>query len=214
MRWTRLDATRTGAAPVRLEGSIGLQLEVEQQRTEKEEGAERRIQQVGVLAKPAEPRAPREIALEQRSGIDVRLARDLSADVGLDARMQLAQLRLHHVMVVLAARVPRDGATRLASPVVQRNDDRVRRAWQWTTRVSPFLRTALEVVHDARMSRVDPCVEGIRRVSGAKGGDASELEAERVRVRLRKARELGGGVSRDLGASSSVDQGSRTAQRA
>ena len=213
-RGTRIDAARTRSAPVRLERRVGLELEIEHQRTEKKEGAERGIEQVGVLAEPAKARASREIALEQRSGVHIRFARDCSADDGFHPRVQFAELRVHDIVIVVASRVPRDGAARLASPVVERHDDRVRRAGHWPAGVPPLLRTARQVVHDARMSGVDPCVERIRRVSGTKGGNPRQLEAERVCVRLGEARELGARVTRELGAVRRIDHGSRTAQRA
>src|ERR1700738_2991282 len=101
--------------------------------------------------------------------------------------MQLAQLRLQHVVVVLAASVARHRTARLLPSVVERDDNRVRRSGKWATRIATLLRAALEVMHDARSPRVDPCVERSCCVGGAGCDDAYEVETQRIRMPLRDA---------------------------
>ena len=109
-RRTRLETPRASPAAVRLERRVCLELEIEHERAEKEERAALRIHEHRVLPEPAEPRAPREFALEQRTGVDVRLAGHRAPGVALEPPVQLAQPALHHVVIVVAARVPGDRA--------------------------------------------------------------------------------------------------------
>ena len=69
----RVQAPRARPAPVRRERRARRELRREHQRAQEKEGAEPRVEQVRVLAEPAEPRAPREVALEDRAGVGVGL---------------------------------------------------------------------------------------------------------------------------------------------
>jgi hypothetical protein len=163
---------------------VRLELEVEDETAEEEERSERRIDEVRVLAEPAEPRAPREVALEQRARVHVRLARDRAPDARLDPAVQLAQPVDHHVVVVVAAGVARDGPARLAPAVLHRDDDRARHAGEWEPRVGALVAPLREVVHLPRVPRVEPPLELGRRLGGAEARDPREIEAEPVGLRL------------------------------
>ena len=117
----RVEAPRARAAPVRLERRVGRQLEVEHAARRGRRTSRARVDQHRALAEPPEPRAPREVALEDRPRVDVRLARHRRARrARATASLQRAQPLDHHVVVVVAARVARDRARRLAPAVVHR----------------------------------------------------------------------------------------------
>ena len=73
-----VETSRARSAAVGLERRVRLQLEIEQQRTDEEVGADLGIDQVGVLAEPAEPGFACEVALEDWASVYVSLARDLT----------------------------------------------------------------------------------------------------------------------------------------
>ena len=77
-----------------------------------------RVDQHRVLAEPAESGAAREVALEQRTGVDVRLARHLRPTVRLDPTVQLRR----------AARAARRGSRRRARTARRDPPVRVRRS--------------------------------------------------------------------------------------
>ena len=148
------------------------------------------MHQVGVLAEPAEPRASCQIALEQWSRVDVGLSLDRSPRIALHASMQLAQLRIHHVVVVVAARIARHRSTRLSSAVVEGDNDRVRRPWLREARVAPLLRAALEIVHLPGMPRVDPRIECVGRLDWSECCDTNQIEPQRESMCLRQLRQV------------------------
>src|SRR5262249_30909093 len=69
LRGASIDASRTGAAVVGFEGLVRRKFDTKQQRPEEEEAAEAFVEQHGVLAEPAEPCEPSEVALQQRSRV-------------------------------------------------------------------------------------------------------------------------------------------------
>ena len=184
---------------IRRERRVGRQLEIDQQRAEKEERPEPRIDQRRVLAEPAESRAPREIALEHRPRVDVRLARDRAADVLLDPSMQLRR----------DDRASRRGSRRRArtarpDPIGSRRRSSSRRRSRCVT-----------PSNGSRESRRFSAVRGMYDISPAKPRashssnadavlsrperrDSDEIEAEAVALRLDQL----------------LDHESRTAQRA
>src|SRR5437879_1141205 len=97
-----VEARGAGAAP------IGLAL-VEGQRGGREDDAdeevraERRGEEVGALADPAQARARREVALEDRARVDGRAARDVAARGFSDVFAEGDEARLEHVVVVAPA---------------------------------------------------------------------------------------------------------------
>ncbi|HYD52106.1 MAG TPA: hypothetical protein VEA99_05745 [Gemmatimonadaceae bacterium] len=186
-----VQAPRTRPAPVRRERLVGREVEVHHEGAQEEEGAERRVHEVRVLAEPAEPRAAREVALEQGPRVDVRLASHRVPHARLDPPVQRAQPLDHDVVVVVAARVAGDRSRRLASAVLHGDDERARHALERQPRVAPPVGPAGEIVHLARVSRLEPRVEGIRRLHGPEGRDADEIEPEPERLRLGEAGERG-----------------------
>ena len=81
------------------------------------------IDQVGVLSEPAEPRAPRQVALQNRTGVHVRLAVNRATHLRLEPTMKLVQPLDHHVVIIVSARVTGDRPGRLAPTVAQSNHD-------------------------------------------------------------------------------------------
>jgi hypothetical protein len=73
---------------------------------DEEIGAERRGQEVRVLADPAEARAGGQVTLEHRARIDGCSARDRRSGGRADELAELAQARTDHVVVVAPAGVP------------------------------------------------------------------------------------------------------------
>ena len=128
--------------------------------------------------------------------------------------MQLAEPRFDHIVVVVPARIARNRTAGLASTVIERHDDGVRRAGSRPARVATLLGATFEVVHDAGMPRVDPRLEGIRRIRGAEGRDPREVEAERIGMRLGESSEFRRREGHSFNHGCSVDHGSRTAHRA
>src|SRR3982074_2053766 len=101
--WARVETARTASAAIGLEGRVGSQFEIQQQRSDEKEGPEPGVHKIGVLAEPSQSRAPREIALEYRPGIYVGFSRDGTTDFQLQPAMQLVQSLCHDVVVIIAA---------------------------------------------------------------------------------------------------------------
>src|SRR6185437_12700056 len=101
--------------------------------------------EVGVLPEPAQPRATREIALEYRASIDVRLSVHCMTDLILDPATQLVQPVDHHVVVIIATRVARYGTGRLRAAVIHRDDDGALHAFEWSPRVASLLGASLQI---------------------------------------------------------------------
>src|SRR5678815_3065783 len=77
-RRTRVNTASARATVVGLERLVDRQLEIDQQRAEKKERARARVDEHRVFAEPSKSGATREIALENRTCVDVRLSRDMS----------------------------------------------------------------------------------------------------------------------------------------
>jgi hypothetical protein len=127
---------------IRRERRVRFELQIDQQRSEKEKRPSARIDQHRVLAEPSEPRAAREISLQQWSGVHVRLADHSAPHALLDPPVQLRETIEHHIVVIVAARISCDGSRRLSTAVVHRDDDRRRRALEWQPRVSTLVGVA------------------------------------------------------------------------
>src|SRR5687768_13323088 len=121
---TSLEAAGTAATAVGVERRVGLQVEIEQQGAEKKERAMSWTDQHRVLADPPESSALREVALENRAGIDVRFPADVASTLRLDPPVQRLESRHHDVVVIIAARVPRDRPRGLFASVIQGDDHR------------------------------------------------------------------------------------------
>src|SRR5205823_6053439 len=121
-RRTGVDATAAAAAPVILEWLVRLQVQIENERPDKEKRADRRIDETSIFSKPAEPGFAGEIALQYRAGVHVRPSGDLSPELRLDYAMQLVQAIGHHVVVVISAGISCDRSRWRSSAVIERHD--------------------------------------------------------------------------------------------
>lgn len=184
LRGTRIQAPRAAPAPVRLERCIHRQRHIHHQRSEKEERPLLRIDQHGILPEPPQPRAPREIPLQQRPAVHVRTRVHHHAKLRLQPRHEAAQPLTHDLVVVITARIPRHGAARLAAAVVHPHHDRVRCARVRPTRIASQLRAARHVVHARMVSRVQPRVEVRHGVGHAQIRHPHQVEAQPVRLPL------------------------------
>ena len=115
---------------------------------------------------------------------------------------EIVELSAHHHVVVVAAGVACDRATRLGAAVVEADDECRTHARLRTSRVAAQLGTGTrEVVHLAREAATEPRVELARRVCRAEGRDAHEVEpeSERLRPKSRLERCRAGARSRKRG---------------
>ena len=88
----------------------------------------------------------------------------------VDSSVQQAQALEHHVVIVVAARVARDRTGRLASAVVQADDDRALAPCERQARVATLFRGARHVRHLARVAALEPFVERARRLGRPEPG--------------------------------------------
>src|SRR5690606_7414077 len=112
---TRIQAARTCSTPVRLERRVRRELQGNHQRTQEGERPDIRVYQAGVLSGPSKSRTPRQVALENRSGVHIGLSRNRSANAPAEPVLQLAQPVHHDVVVVVAPRISCNRATRLTT---------------------------------------------------------------------------------------------------
>lgn len=87
-----VQAPRAGATAIRLERRVRREVEREEERTEEEERAALGVEEIGVLPKPPESRAPGEVALQNRTGVYIRFADDRRTDLGLNPLVQRRKL--------------------------------------------------------------------------------------------------------------------------
>ena len=92
-----------------VERFVGVKRQVEQQSAEKEIAAELLVDQHGVFTEPAETRPAREIAFEQRRGIDDGAAAR-AGRFAFDPREQCLQLFAQHVVIIKPSRIASDFA--------------------------------------------------------------------------------------------------------
>ena len=168
---------------IRRERLVGRELQLHQQRTQEKERAELRVDEIRVFPEPPKPRTPREVALEQRPGIDVRAPAHLAPEHLADPPMQLAQLRVEHIMVVVAARVSRHRPRRLGPTIIHRDDDRASHSLVRQPRVAPLVRPLREIVHLAGVPAFEPSIEMRRCLYAAERGNSDEIESEPVALR-------------------------------
>jgi hypothetical protein len=126
----------------------------------------------------------REVALEKRAGINVRLAGHGPAYPPVHVVVQRAESRFHDVVVIIAPCITRDGTARFAATVVQRDDDRAPRAFDGAPGITPLVGAAREIRHLAGMALRQPFVESRRGRGGSQRRDAREIETEPICLRL------------------------------
>ena len=86
-------------------GCVRFKRKRRQDLAKEEPGAELRVDEHRALAVPADAGLRRVIALEDRTRIDIAL---LDAAARREERVELAQLREHDIVVIIAPRVTRD----------------------------------------------------------------------------------------------------------
>ena len=181
-------------------GRVRLELEVGEDRSEKEPRAELARDEVGVLALPADPGALCERLLHQGRRVDEHL------DVGRfgfgrsdEMRRERFQLALDDVVVVAIAGVDRNRAAGLSRErrqrillraVVEAEDDKAFRPRHERPRVDAPLKGLRHPAHLAVRALGEPGGEPLahlrRRIGG---GHPAGVEAERVRLGLEGGRE-------------------------
>ena len=177
---TRVQARRARAAAVRLP-RVGRKLGRGQDDADEEVRAERRRQEIRVLADPAEPHALGEVALEHGARVHGRAAADaLPRGLG-DEPGQLAQARPHQGVVVQAARVAGDrppARVGVGAAVRERDGDDRAAARQQALGVEALGAPPRQIVHRAGVAGVEPALER-RAVLGRPGrAERDRVEAE------------------------------------
>ncbi len=158
-----------------------------------------------VAAEPAEPRAPRQLALEHGSGVHVRARRgQLSPDLRLEPPQQREELRLDELVVVAAARVAGDDGARrvrghvvvIPGIVVLCDDERRTQLGPRRLRIqASFDRVRPgEVAHRAVAAGIEPRAVERGVVARSHGRDAGAVEAELQRARLEPRGEVRSGA--------------------
>ena len=186
----RIQTARAAAATVRLEWIIRPQLQVQQQLAKKEERSQLRIDQQRVLAHPSQSRTPPKIALQYRPGIHVRLAPNRMPDFFFDPALQLVQPVNHQIVIVVAARVPRDRPFRLCTAVVHRNYNSAAHSLERPPRIMPLLRAALQIRHVAGITGSNPLIEVTGGFNRAQRRDANQIETKLARAFLDAAFQI------------------------
>jgi hypothetical protein len=110
----------------------------------------------------------REVALEDRPGVDVRLASHRSAVLLRDPAVQRTQPLDHDVVIVVTACVSRDRAGRLLPAVVETDDDRRASTLEGKPRVAAFQEVPV-------------------RACGTECRDTDRIESQRPRLLLDRA---------------------------
>ncbi len=140
LRRTGIKTPRAAPTSIGLERIVYLEHHVRvnfhEQRRDKKERADGRVDQHRVLAEPPEPRALREVALQNRSAIHVRSRVHRSAKLRLQPVVQRARALAQQFVVVVAARVARHRPARFAAAVLRGQHNRVRGPRVRTTRVA------------------------------------------------------------------------------
>jgi hypothetical protein len=95
-------------------------------------------------------------------------------------------------MVVVTARVARDGTARLPAAIIESDDYRADRAGEWGCRVASLPGAAWQIVHFAGVTVLDPCVERSRGLHRAECGNSDQVEAESICLCLEEIFEADG----------------------
>jgi hypothetical protein len=159
------------------EWRIGLELRVHEQGTEEEERSAARVDQHRILPEPPQAREPREVALEDRAGVDIRPARDPRPALRLQPFEELPQSLLEDAVVVAAARVARQRSCRLEPAVIEGDHDRRPCAALREPGVASQGRVARQPCHLAGLSPRQPLLERLEGSGRTESGDAGEVEA-------------------------------------
>ena len=140
-----------------------------------------------VLADEAKPGAFRDLAFEQRAGVDIGAVQRVGSELGFQPAGELLQHREHHVVVVAAPRIARDPAARWLVPEVRRRIDNLIRqadaddrpaAFEHVPRVQPALRIAADPRHARLPAGGQPGAEGFRPQGWLGGGDTAGVETD------------------------------------
>jgi hypothetical protein len=144
------------------------------------------MDQHGVAPEPAQPGSPRELALEDGAGVDVRTAAHFALQVLREPREQSLELGYDDLVVVVTARVARDHRAsgivvrvRLieASVLVRDHQARAHVAKRPAKiRAAPHRVRASQVAHLAVAPVCDPRLEELRVRARVDGGDPRERE--------------------------------------
>ena len=131
------------------------------------------------LAVPAESGFGGEVAFEDGAGVDVVALRPAHV---LHGEVEILQPGLDHIVVVVIPRIARDAVLRIrlgvSREVVEGEANHCLRAGENNAGIRAALQVALQPLHVARVSVVDPLQELIG-MSGPTGrGDATVVEAE------------------------------------
>ncbi len=167
---------------------IGRERQVREEFAQHEQRARAGIDQVGVLADPAEPGIARERFLQYRGRIDEGAIAE-AADRFLDAVRELLQPAAHDVVIVAAEGVARDvGAFAVGEDLLRRgavgsqavhaHRQHAQRARHQFGRVRALAAVALHVVHVAVHAGIEPGlqVHGIGIESGLRDADLLETQ--------------------------------------
>ncbi len=179
---------------------IDRQRQVGEDLAEKEPRAVVPVEQVGVLADPAEARVARERLLEHRSAVGERTIAGRTDRRG-KAIGQSREPRAQHLVIVAAERIARDVAEsavgehglRLgrAGPVVHARSDHAQRAGHQFRGPGALRAVTLHVAHFAVPARGQPVEQPSLVVGQLDGRDADLLEAEFAAPGLDRHGEFG-----------------------
>jgi hypothetical protein len=92
--------------------------------------------------------------------------------------VKLLELVAHDIVIVVSARVPRDGPARSAATVIHADDDRAGGPRDRQSRIPALLRGSREIVHVARVTPGHPLIKNACRLHRAQRRDSDQIEAE------------------------------------
>ena len=139
---------------------------------------------------PADPGSGCVITFQNWSGIDVTF---LSSAESTKEIVDLVQVYRHHVVVIIAPRVPRDSTGcslrsrgsvgHISLKVIQRYDDNRSRAWQNLLWITPFFLAALHVTHFSRRTLAQPILKLSDMGRGSASGNTARIKSQIARKR-------------------------------
>ncbi len=160
---------------------------------EEDPGAERRVDDAGVLADPADARVPREDALLHRPRVDVGARVEWLGGCVAHPREQRLESRADDVVVVVAPGVARNlraatvlvfGRVRAIGVVYGRCDDDRLSGGHDLADVDALLRRAVQVRHRAAVPAGEPLAKKMQFPMVRGGRHSARVKAERAGVRL------------------------------
>ena len=156
--------------------------------------ADLRIEEIRILAEPAESGASCEVTLEERAGVDVRLATHPMSELGGEPVVKGVEPGMHDLVVVVATRITSDGPAGTRAAVVHRDDDRAGHSGKGKSRVPALVGPSRQIGHVTGVSEREPLIERARGLYGAQSRDTDEIEPQAKRLALEALleRALGG----------------------